>query len=106
MKGATAPQCPLDGCLGTFVWKTSKRGNKYRQCDTCGAFVSRYLTKEEKARKMAEKAQRKPSQAELLASYQKERKRLNALPQLPLWGWTPADWFPELGEMRQGRFIL
>lgn len=112
MKGATFPNCPLDGCAGKAVTKISKRGNEYRQCDTCGEFLgSRYLTKEERVQwrldEAAKKARkRKPTKAQLLAEYKAERELLNALTQLPVVGWEPGDWFPELrveqGQMRMG----
>jgi hypothetical protein len=99
----TAPHCPLDGCTGTFTHKTSKKNRPYRQCDTCGAFDgARFLTADERARQRAEKAAKKAKKtATALREEERQAARQQELEveQLPVPGWSPGDWFPELKEL-------
>jgi hypothetical protein len=99
-----APRCPIAGCSGTFVWRTSQRRRPYRQFNACGAYDgARFLTDEEKARQKAEKAAKKAKKAKPVTEHQASLD----VPQLPVEGWSPADWFPSLDEEpKQMRFYL
>lgn len=98
----TFPRCPITDCTGTFHTHTSKRGNPYRRCDACGAFDgARTLTAAEKAQKKADKAAKKARKTKAQIREEKrleQRQRELEVKQLPVEGWTPGDWFPELKE--------
>ena len=105
-----APKCPITGCPGTFVTKTSKRGRRYRQCDTCGAFDgARYLTAAEKAQQKRDKAAKRSrkTKAQIREEMRREARRLELeTPQLPGEGWSISDWFPGYeDEWRQGELF-
>lgn len=89
--------CPLCD-VGRVITKTSGRGNEYKQCDGCDAFIgSRFTTKAEKVFAKAAKAEEKAKKH--LAKERKAAKARGLQPemiiQLPVEGFDYKEWFGE-----------
>ena len=97
-----APHCPIANCNGAFRYSHAIAQNAYSKCAICGELsAGRKMTSAEKAQQKAAKAaKRSKKTAAQIKEEQRQADRQRALnvKQLPVEGWTPADWFPGLAE--------